>query len=52
MIILKTFIFAWMQNVNLTITGNDKHTTLLELIIGFNYLMTAASVEQNCYLCF
>ena len=37
-----------MQNVNLTITGNDNHTTLLELIIGFNYLMTAASVEQNC----
>ena len=52
MIILKIFIFAWMQNVNLTITGNDKHITLLELTIGFNYLMTAASVEQNCYLCF
>ena len=52
MIILKTFIFAWMQNVSLTITGNDKYITFLELIIGSNHLMTAASVEQNCIFMF
>ena len=41
-----------MQNVSLTIRGNDKYITFLELIIGSNHLMTAASVEQNCIFMF